>query len=689
VVTVTVTAQDGTVAYVLNNAPNDGRQTFTWDGIGNQGAFNNVPITLAAGPYTIRVAAQTAGLTADRTVYVLCRDIVLLIGSYTEDGNPPDPNTRAARYVQYRLNELGYFAGPVDGNIAIGTQSRRALARYCHDHPDVEESRAERSADYGTRADVINALQNDICADHIRIEGNALPASGASAKIYLDHNYHYVNGPDFSRDDGHCQRDAAKLNRVELPIEARIRLLGRGDADGSQDGIAAPAAVGAVKVQWTVTHPAETVARYPTAMQRPSARMSTYLAQNPADGNCLVALGGSLPTANPNAAHFVAGNVLPPYTTVINADDVFTTAYTGATAARVGKAGVIFRGSYIAGDRYKVKATVSFDGMANSVQLTQAHAATLGAQWTDKACGKTGTMTVWRRHRLSTVINWPAPTGRAVNWADVAAEYAFAYCELDTAAMQTITGANFLTTYAAALAANTVETRLANDFNDGVPFTMNGNALFPITIPAQGTFTTAKEYKAQIESDLSDRLTVGTLQKFAEALEVNLHDHHRAGTILVHGKWVPTITVYHKPLKGLGKATDPHGYDPKVFCIGLGCGVTIIANSMYPQYHDRFVIAHEMGHNRWLRHHVSGKDEMGATQRGNLHLAAWNRATNPCANPRDHDTLDTTCTMSYPFALNPQPDWSPTGNDQSAFCGKCLLKLRGWNVVEAALPTRS
>jgi hypothetical protein len=694
---ITVTAQDASLVYQQDGvAKSDGIHSFGhqlagWNGKGNQGAWNDRFVTAAQSPYTLTITATIGGATAVATFHVLCRSITLGLGTWTEDGNAPDRNAAPERWVQFKLNQFGYFAGPIDGVITANrntNQTRRAMMRYANDHAGLTESGAQVLAGYATRAEFVAALTNDTC-DHTIVQGGALPSAGAETRVYVNNNYFYTDMAEFLGESSHVATNRAKLDRFEIPIEATVLLLSREDDTGTRPGVLAPEGVGPVKIQWTVAPVAEDLTRYPAASTDRPTRASLYLT-NAALGNCPTGLGGSHVAANPNQNHFRVGNDLPPFATANNNDDVYTTAYDGAVVGKRGKAGVLFRGSYVAGDAYQVTAAVSFYGLANRVALEGAHLAALGATWQQKMTLATGTMRVWHRQRVAAVVNWPAPpNGLTIDWAQVAAEYELAYTELVSANAVSLTGAQFRVTYAADMHLFDQTMALAL----GVPtVTFTDDALVSFDIPAQSRWETAASYKARISEDLNQRFSERNLERLADNVRQSLKRHYRAGSIVINAKWVPTLRVFHVPLKGLGTPTPAEDWDPGLFCVGLSMGVTIFAYSMIPKYADRFLITHEMGHNRFLRHHTKGGDEMGATRRNELGLAAWHAGTNPCANPTSHDTLDTHCSMSYPFALPINPEWNRTGTRRATFCGKCLLKLRGWDVAlqgALALPARS
>src|ERR1700738_5660755 len=60
---------------------------------------------------------------------ILYHSIVLDFGKHTPSGAMPDPATEQDVYVQARLNELGYDAGPVEGTVQ-GAARQAALRRF-------------------------------------------------------------------------------------------------------------------------------------------------------------------------------------------------------------------------------------------------------------------------------------------------------------------------------------------------------------------------------------------------------------------------------------------------------------------------------------------------------------------------------------------------------------------------------
>ena len=84
------------------------------------------------------------------------------------------------------------------------------------------------------------------------------------------------------------------------------------------------------------------------------------------------------------------------------------------------------------------------------------------------------------------------------------------------------------------------------------------------------------------------------------------------------------------------------------------------------------LMAHEIGHNFYLSH--------------------WEvPAADAYRRPIDHDQNDHNCMMSYAWYLTGRAD-GVNANGQlfdGRFCGKCNLKLRGWDLNGAGLPANS
>ncbi|MFP2925516.1 hypothetical protein ACLESO_09910 [Pyxidicoccus sp. 3LG] len=699
-VTIRGTQYGGDVVYEVNNVGNlDGDHLLDngqrWGGTANRGALNNLAINPLHSPYTIRVEAEHTGVSAEAQFHVLYHSVSLALGTYTADGAEPDENTHRVAWVQFKLNALGYFAGPVTN--ALNPQTRRAMQRYAFQHPALAERTARMEGDaYVDNVAFRTALRNN-AEPRTVIQNNALPAADAAARIYVDHNYFYYNLPDFSADDGHATLDEEKLDRFEVPLEATILLMGRNDADGTGVGVAAPRAVGDVSIEWWVEEPAQDTTGLPAGTDdnipsRARAYVNAALVASrdgAGNGNCPATHGGARQAANRNAGYFRTGNVLPPFATAAAGEVVSTPAYQGGDGKR-GRAGVLFQGSYIAGDKYRIQAKLSFRGRPHCDALQAAHGQVRGgAGWDTILRARTGQMTLWRQHRIAAVVEWPQPA-QAINWGDVSAEYARAYCELDYGHLTTLTAAQMRARHFEGdpLAPTFEDTlrvvigaTLRTDYQVG-NVTWSNASLFDtnIDVPAQEGDEKARVYTQRVKADTRARLSMNFLQSYAEAVATFVAER---GGIIVHGRWVPALRVTHRPT---APWKDPHDENLELglMCIGLTRGVVVLSHAMYPDYQSRFIVAHEMGHSRFLNHHETGN-------------APQANAINPHSDtPTHHDLRDHNCMMCYPFGIpsrNPRlgraVDWGTGSADRPVFCGKCILKLRGWKVTTAALPNAS
>jgi hypothetical protein len=701
--TVSGTNYHNDIVYQVDDVDStDGRHNMAWQGTANQGPLNGTLINPLHSPYTIQVEADTAGLIAEAQFHVLYHSVTLAKGTYIADPTtPPDETANRAEWVQYKLNELGYFAGPVDGN--VGNQTIRAMNRYVFQHPDLRKPLGGIDEDFVNDDEDSDAFRTALRGNQqpwTIITNNQLPDHGDTARLYIDHNYFYRDPKDFSKATGHVDEEAAMLDRFELPIEATIRLIGKAGGE-----VVSPKAVGEVSVEWAVDEVPEDTSSLPDGTDRNTpSRTRQYvdaaLAATKDDAglnNCPTTLGGARRANNPNQGYFRIGNDLPPFTsTAVGNDVVEVTTHQGGNNKR-GKAGILFLGSYIAGDNYRITAKISFRDRPNKDALEAAHSQAMNGQaWEDILLARTGRMTIWRKHNIAAVINWPAPA-TAIDWDRVAAEYENAYCELEHA--------NKITLSAAQLRARrwnndphalTFEAHMAyiiggDRYTKGIRTDRNpmnvvwdNASLFHTNYekPAQNDNEDGTKYLKRVNSDVDATISTKLLQSFAKEIPSFLN---KAGGVIIHGRWIPAIQVNHRARFTGRTYQETHEID--LHCIGLRHGVIVLSHSMYPDYQDRFLVPHEMGHTRFLNHHETKNSAQ-----------PHNNPINPYTDtPAHHDLRDHNCTMCYPFGIHSRNNrrfrrnlsWAPDSPRHSAFCGKCLLKLRGWNITDNPMPEAS
>lgn len=90
--------------------------------------------------------------------------------------------------------------------------------------------------------------------------------------------------------------------------------------------------------------------------------------------------------------------------------------------------------------------------------------------------------------------------------------------------------------------------------------------------------------------------------------------------------------------------------------VRLDGAVTMNVNN---PFHVSCYLLHECGHARFLYHHKTGGGGVG----------------NSSDNPTHHDADQERCAMSYGISPDGPNAWF------YPFCGKCLLRLRGWKVT--------
>lgn len=119
----------------------------------------------------------------------------------------------------------------------------------------------------------------------------------------------------------------------------------------------------------------------------------------------------------------------------------------------------------------------------------------------------------------------------------------------------------------------------------------------------------------------------------------------------------------HKPVK---ISDDETQYYIAPASLGKSAGVTFVARGMPIQLYQ--LVAHEMGHCMFMRHWEKGRPGIKPGH----------------SVPLDHDQGDHACIMSYPVIDFPEdcPTTYLYHPDRYApqFCGKCNLKLRGWDI---------
>jgi hypothetical protein len=364
---------------------------------------------------------------------------------------PGSAGKQQTMWVQYKLNELGFPAGPIDG--ALTDELKKAIRRFRQASKVLYRRPWQPSPDFETIQekpgvlDGLGAIDGPLLDElekgtpkRVLVDPGVIAAPGAKAKVFVDQDRHYLtvdemdNEPRLAATTIKNTVEKAWLNRPLLPIKATIYLQ---SANG--DKILAPAAVGDVKVRWswqdgaladdeggagklpanTRDQPSQTAVYVPLALTRCRDKVRSKYK------NTRAVVGGLVTGADDDARvvfRELPESVLP--ISVVKDGLAATPAYTvfDEREPLLGGSALLFSPSVIAGDCYQVGAALEVAGSRADKIL----AAMKPAETT------TGWMTVWRRLRVAAHVSWPPPAGSiTAMWDEVRREYQDAFVELN------------------------------------------------------------------------------------------------------------------------------------------------------------------------------------------------------------------------------------------------------------------
>jgi hypothetical protein len=630
----------------------DGEHVLQWDGQCNAaGEMKDRFAHPLLSPYRVRLYHDDK-LTSEREFKVLYHSIALRCGPWTPDEKAP-PESDEKAWVQYRLNELGYWGGPMGHGDFDGYLSK-AIIRYKANHASFHQ------LDYSKYDDSITPALKDALrrGDGARsfFSGRALEDPARESRIYVE-ALNYESKQEFG--ESKALHERARLNRPLLPLEVDVFLRSKGDSK-----LAAPRGVGPVRINFRFADPPEdTSGQHASTAAEPSAtrayvdkalRLQGGLAGGAGD-NCPALFDGIRgAAAGEYETPFVAGATYVPH--VVDRDAAQKVVFSRACidpkhSTRVGKAGVYFRPSRVAGDDYRLEAEIDFSGLPNQKQLEQAHGIDDPAKRIKVA---TGTLRVWRRARVAVHVQWPARSGSS-EWDKIRAEFEKAWIELDVAGAvalridQVLTEKQYKVLVADHTSHKKKDVKLLRD------------SLVGVKLPAQGSLT-RKKYRDALKTFCNDDYWSNIVYPLREQLSKNIRPNFPVGFVLVDFFTHRPVDVLKAPPGD--KTVADAGYITWTSSYGLPDS-TVFADMKDP---DKvyYVVAHEFGHNFWLHHyeHAGG------------------------SKPGEHDTADHNCLMSYSsqtcaHAHHRQGTYTPH------FCGKCNLRLRGWDIDAAGIPADS
>lgn len=633
----------------------DGVHTLEWDGKCNtkSGDLAGQFLNPLFAPYTLKLS-DGASHSKQTPVRVLYHSVKLEQGGFTPDDQEP-PKADKKRWVQYKLNELGYYGGPVGHD--FDDYLKKAVIRYKANHVKMHQVLHANYTD-AISADLEAALA---AGDNARaaVSGNAFDTATGKSKIFVEALTYEetAGGSEFGTPK--APKEKARLNRPLIPVLATPLLR---DKKGKK--VEAPAAVGPVRVDWLFVDVREDLKRQLASKGGEPSRTRDYVTaalktkggRTATTGdNCHEDFGG-VRGANDYKSAFVVGTAYEPYDVKDDAGQkaCFSLVITDSAKfpRRFGKAGVLFRPSFVAGDAYQLRADLDFSGRPNQKDLEKLHGVTSKSK---RVSGRTGVFEIVRRAKVALQLTWPARKNDP-QWERIRAEFAHAYIELDVTGISKQPISAFLTQkqYQDVVVTKTTHT-------DPTKISLLPNALVGVALPAQGGLNAAA-YKVALNTFTNANYWDKINEDLRRQLTKNIRKVHPTGFVVIEFLTHLPVDIMNAPPGDVKVTKANKQFVTWTFSIGLPDS-TVFADQKDP---DKvyYVVSHEMGHNFWLLH--------------------WENSGGVAS---DHDTHDHNCSMSYSTSGGP-PHQAP-GKYTPHFCGKCILKLRGWDIDAAGLPAHS
>ncbi len=640
--------------------------------------MDRYPPPLGLGTFPGEDRLQREIEAAEAKIAVIYHSIELALGPWVASGEVPSPNTDPWRVL--RLDELGYFAGPVE-RLAEET-FERAKAHYDATRADRDTKGLDAALSAGDNA--IPWIKSVAGGGTLTDVAAGDDLAGADLRTYVDtigFDASYLGSDEIPLRDQHVAGkehllkhnvEARRLNRPTVPLEVTLHLK---DVHGAKATV--PEAVGPVRIDWVIEDVAEDLTRLYADDPVSSGASRSYIQKAHTDlalHNCPRRCGG-IAEAGVGSAVSAAwlGDHYAPYEAEADAGVVTSRAYAERIHGRaLGKAGLLLRPSLIAGDTYRVTARVRFTG-PDAGALDVANGVIEVA---------TGTIQNWRRAVLASYLPWPARPGpkqiQPGDWQRVQEELARAcvWFDVDPNAIPTDTPSAILdpVKYKAWIedalyfvGGNDKKTEgkktgaaLATDFGisttvaDATPVVLvHGNSQPYIIkdVVTMGLF--GGKSASAFPNAPRQELYVGSKQ-FIDMVIDSVRATKPRGFIVGDVDGFVSVSARYPTLP-----------PQNLFCVGMrDLACFIDHNADYPR---GFMLTHEMAHCLWLRHSE--------------------RAGEPVLE--DHDRDDHYCMMSYPDPSNTAPAHLQQATFDPHFCGKCNLKLRGWNVRANGVPNGS
>jgi hypothetical protein len=674
---------------------------------------------------------------------------------------PPEPSRKSVRFAKLRLAEAGFHPGPVDED-AARADFQIALKEFQRSWPrkklmsGFKRLVAQGNLDQHTRSQLRKVpadyrplfgdpdRRNDLSR---REAARRLADPHARLIVWVDDRHCYTQGGVPPHDpmamgnyrgamdigDQRMQKDRESIARPWIPIEVALPLLSKKDpldVRGSPPRVteAMRRAIGPIRVDWTFREPPQdhsVIASIDRTLYRPRRWVQEIVTDN-----CPEDRGGIRPAALADyyRAAFGFGNqesLLPwrawddagAQTICSVVHDDLGQDVKNLHKDYVGKAGVYFRPSRIAGDGYVLCAQVSFRPLPEGGDFP--NRAVLEKRYPRRPLARSASLRIWRKTSFRGYVEWLPQS--APGWQDMmnqtAARYQGAFLHFvheDNAPRKFVVG-DLITAKEFVQLIKRILDQPGSIFEGLEPRYTQGYVWPYCHLPSYGIDSRAESLNQFVEWLASGFLDAGWRLYREELLHLLLRKvETRYGRLRGHllvefeaspqlliveytcdvcGRQVTEIandpTVPVKPTTGIPVTSSFNGTpcfqqncpghfrvsDSRLSALPLpAVGASLGACWLF-QPREVAVWAHEIGHHRNLEHApaYAGSTDEAPGAKPDQHDAAQN--PHAPQNLQWHQmNWARFCIMSY-----------DREKDQH-FCGKCLLRNRGWTVEDIADP---
>lgn len=671
-----------------------------------------------SGAVANRKKAGPGGQEVEWTFKVEFHSIKMELGDYVPLYEIPVEKKERDKWIQWRLNVLGYPAGPVDGN--IGPMSKRAIKNFQRANWEVpwpeDKSKprkplvADAVAGKKTRK-VLGSDQREI--RNLFSSEKDLFDSSKQVKLYTYANLYYCYetkiedgkkewnqnaGDEFFTTKKH-DKEADNFNRPYIPIIGKVMIKRR---NGKPAFVSQ--AVGKVRVNFKVLDPAENLDQTSADVNYIPRKFIKKAGEEEPNGgdNCAKKFSGAREKEDNKSykTYLDIGKNLKPYESKDDSANKCVYVEADPTGLEPGTAGVFFVPSYIAGDNYQLQAELDFENHPNKDNLpSDADAVkTLSAKITN-----------WRKLKLSAYIIM----GRRNNATNLMTliqnglvKYDKAFIEFEPPKAVHLVS-RYLTQKE--FKKVVVKTMKIKKNKEKQKIRLKITSRFYKDLRPQGATESAADYKNYIRREIN-KYGKKIEEPLGQVIVNNVKRYVREGAVIIDHH-------NHEPANIKIAPNNYESYVAGTHAIGLCNGLVYLditltdVNSMDYAH----LLSHEIGHTLLLMHWENTAAQ-NITDPAKYENKEYYRA-----NKKDHDHNDMNCIMSYPIDFNQFP--SPPANTHLArggtnhhiqnkadylkfikiavqnqpphfrnhqlaanyrpdFCGKCLLKLRGWDVTK-------